>query len=114
MRVFNLIVNLDRDGRSEIVSFVETFMIRDSVKNPEGALRAAVNEFLTSGTEESEKTISYACSHPNWGDVLGIIHNHLLERHGLTLLSVSSKDVFLDHDEILIIRKTDEDEENGC
>jgi hypothetical protein len=97
-RILNLVVQDRNDPNS---TFVESFALRDDIREPEQPLRRAVSEFVNSGTAEALKAISRANGHFNWGDAMSAVPRELFARHGLTPLDQSSIDIFVDHDETL-------------
>ena len=110
MKIFNLIITLDKIKGEE--NMVVSYRIREDVTSPEEALRAAVQDFINSGTQESIKALEYAGGCFNWGDAMSSIPNEYFIKRGLTPIEGDSIDISVDHDEILDNRKFDEEDEN--
>ena len=108
MRVLNLIIQLNRDWDEKDTSVV-SYSIRDDVVSPEDALRGAVQDFITSGTEEAKAALEYASGDFNWGDVMSSVPEKYFINRGLTpLAGYESIDVFVSHDEVLDNRNADD------
>ena len=99
MRILNLIIQLCRDGSS--TTSVVPYAVRDGLEDPEAALRAAVQDFLTSDTEEAKQALDYSCGDFNWGDVISFVPKFYFIGQGLTPVETSSIDVIVNHDEML-------------
>lgn len=109
-KILNLVIEDHSDPRKTAIT-VESFLIREGVQDPEKALRAAVKEYVSSGTEESKHALEYACGYFNWGDAISSIPSSLFKKHGLTMFNQDAADVFVDHDEVLCADSPDEAEE---
>lgn len=103
----NLIIE---DRNEEASSFVVSYRIKDGVQEPEKALRAAVQDFLTSGTEEAKEAVDYSCGCFNWGDAVVRVPNSYFEKYGIVPDCQCAVDVFVNHDEILYNGEPEETE----
>lgn len=92
-------VNVIRERRSENAVWVDTFLVQDSVKNPEEALRAAVDAFLK--TDAGKKAVEQTCEDFNWGDAMLYLSAADLAPYGLERVPVVAKDILVDQDEVL-------------
>lgn len=97
-----------QDHNEPAASFVVTFYIKDGLYEPEKALRDAVNEFLSSGTEEALKALKEANCYYNWGDALGSVPDEIWEKHGLTRRTSISMSSFVDYNESLFDSSSDD------
>ena len=104
-KTFNLAL---QDHNEPAASFVVTFYIKDGLYEPEKALRDAVNEFLSSGTEEALKALKEANCYYNWGDALGSVPDEIWEKHGLTRRTSISMSSFVDYNESLFDSSSDD------
>ena len=93
------LLNLVRERRCENWSSIESFLVEDYVKNPEEALRNAVEDFMKS--EEGKKAIEYACGDFNWGVVAANITDEFLKPHGLMWFKNDIETVSVNQDEVL-------------
>ena len=100
-KILNLIIQDWNEPTDRANNFAESFEIIGDVQEPEKALRAAVREFIDSGTAEAKQALEYACGCFNWGDAISSVPDSLFEKHGLRKLHCEALDVFVDHDEIL-------------
>lgn len=103
----NLIIN---DRGNEAASMVVTYKIEDGISDPEQALRDAIKDFVTSGTEEAKSALREACGCFNWGDAIIRVPDNYFIKHGLAPFQQDAEDVFVDHDEILCDDEPDETE----
>ena len=113
-KILNLVIQ-DRSNIKNITEWIETFNISDEVQQPETALRNAVKEFVTSGTENAKEALDYACGGYNWGDAMSSVPDKLFMKHGLARLYSETVDVFVEHDEVLcgdIISDLDSEDDN--
>jgi hypothetical protein len=99
-KILNLIVQ-DRSDPRDTVEFVTSFTIREDIQQPGQALRAAVSEFVSSGTAEAKEALDYANGYFNWGDAITRIPDSLFIKNGLTPLKQDAVDIFVDHNEVL-------------
>lgn len=102
------IVNLIRERTCESQLWIDTFIVDDSVKNPEQALRDAVKEFLA--TDEGKKANEYACNDFNWGDAVVYVPEEVWAKHGLKFRDMKSVDIKVYQDEVLCDPLTEEEE----
>ena len=101
MEVMNLAVLL-RQGWDEYEVSIDAFAVSDGVEDPEAALRAAVQDFIDSGTEESEDALKHACGDFNWGDAMNCIPDKYFVNRGLTPMQTNQAvTVAVNHDEVL-------------
>lgn len=106
MKLINLIIRdlSTKDWRI----WVEHFVTLRDMDDPEKELRAAVQDFLNSKTEEAQKAIEYSSGCFNWGDVIGSVSDEYFYRHGLYYLgNPESIDINVEHDEILYSKEND-------
>ncbi|WP_214688281.1 MULTISPECIES: hypothetical protein [unclassified Exiguobacterium] len=92
------LVNLVRERKSDNSHVVDTFLVKDSITEPEVALRDAVKDFLMS--DEGKKCVIYACGDFNWGDAISNITDEFLQPHGLVSFNVSET-IVVNQDEVL-------------
>ena len=100
MRILNLIIQLRR-GSDGYDTTVVPYAVRDGLENPEAALRAAVQDFLTSDTEEARQALDYSYGDFNWGDAMSFVPKFYFIGQGLTPIEEDSIDVIVVHDEML-------------
>lgn len=100
MKLVNLII---RDmSTKEWKVWVEHFVTLKEIEDPEKEIRAAVQDFLNSGTEEAKQAISFACGYFNWGDAISSVPNEFFFNRGLYYSGIpESVDINVEHDEIL-------------
>ena len=110
MKTLNLVIQFSREW-DKYDTFVVPYAIRDDVEDPEAALRAAVQDFLASGTEDAKHAIDYSCGYFNWGDVLSFVPNSYFVNRGLTPIEGDFIDVTVNHDEVLE-KSSDKDEDD--
>lgn len=102
-RVFHLVVEDRRHSEC-----VETFQVADNVKDPLGALQAAVMDFCATGGGGSDIGNGF-----HWGDAMLFVPDIFFARYGMMRQRFDALDAFVDHDEVLwrpIIRE----EEKEC
>lgn len=99
-KTLNLVIE-DRSDPRETKVIVEPFHILDETKPPEQALRNAVKEFVSSGTEESKTALHNANGYYNWGDVITTVPDDIFAKHGLLRIMQEAVDIVVDHDEVL-------------
>lgn len=75
------ILNLTRERKSEGWSSSDFLLAEDYVKNPEEALREAVKDFMSS--KDGKVIVGHSCGDFNWGDLINVITDEILEVHGL-------------------------------
>lgn len=102
-KILNLVIE-DRGDTHIPEAYVHSFELRDSIREPEKALRAAVDEFVQSGTEDSKQARAFANGYYNWADAMSSVHDALFEKHGLKRIYNDAVDVLVDHDEVLVGR----------
>lgn len=91
-------LNVVRERKSDNWTAYAWFVVEDSVKEPEVALRNAVKDFLKS--DKGKKSIQYACGDFNWGDAIANITDEFLHPHGLQW-SDEAETIVVNQDEIL-------------
>jgi len=92
--------NLVRQRVSEGRVWVDSYNFDDSIKNPEEAMRNAVQEFLE--TEDGSEAIGETGGYFNWGDTVHYVFEEILNKHGIyTIPSDINIDVVVDQDEVL-------------
>ena len=106
MNLFNLVI---QDRNSDILDeskvWVMSFQYSDEIKSPEDAIRAAVQDYINSNTDESKSMLDYAAGCFNWGDVMSSVPDKYYIDKGLTPLNTkASIEVIVDHDEVLDYR----------
>lgn len=99
-RVFNLIIKENTPFTPRV--WVMSFRMERLVSDPEAAARAAVKEFISSGTVDAKEALDYAAGDFNWGDVMARMPDGYFVKYGLTPISrKETVDVCVDHDEVL-------------
>lgn len=91
------VVNLIRRRGSE--SWTNTFIIDDSVRDPETAIRNAIEEFLK--TEDGWKAIEKTNGAFDFGDAVFYVPEKIWKKHGLKLGGVQTIDILVPQDEVL-------------
>jgi hypothetical protein len=99
-KILNLVV-VDHSEPFKPMACVHSFAYRDDILQPDKALRAAVGEFVTSGTDESEAALKFANGFYNWADAMSTVPNALFEKRGLSRIYQDTVDITVDHDEVL-------------
>ena len=95
MKVFNVIMVNGQEAD------VTSFYVNSRVIDPEAALRAAVQDFLDSGTEEATRVHKH--TRFTWCDAMAWVPGRYFIDRGLTpLMGNESVDVVLDRDEPMI------------
>ena len=109
MRLVNLII---RDlATKDWKIWVENFVTLKDMENPEKEFRAAIQDFLDSGTEEAQQAIFYANGYFNWGDAVSSIPQEYFYRRGFYYIGGSGVvDINVEHDEILYDNENDIDD----
>jgi len=107
LRIINLVIQ-DFSNPRETKSWIVSYSVDNSVEKPEEALRNAVRQFMTFGSEESKSALNYACGCFNWGDVMSSVPDSVFIKNGLKPLNENSIDIFVDHDEILCDQEQEE------
>ena len=98
-KILNLVAEV-RDYKHPEV-YVHSFEVRVDVQDPEFALRAAVREYVYSGSEESKNVLEDVNGDFNWGDAMLHIPDRHFYKHGLTRLRQDAVDIHVNHDELL-------------
>ena len=99
-RICNLVIQDSDPYRREI--WVVSYRMERQVVDPEAAIRAAVKDFINSGTEEAKDALEYAAGGFNWGDVMSSIPEEYFMKYGLTPLQQrETVDIRVEHDEVL-------------
>lgn len=100
MKLVNLII---RDlGTRDWKIWVENFVALKDMENPEAEFRAAIQDFLNSGTKEAKQAISYSGGYFNWGDAVSSVPQEYFYRRGFYYIGGREVvDINVEHDEIL-------------
>lgn len=99
-RIFNLVIEDNSSLKPRV--WVMSFQMERLVSDPEAAARAAVKEFITSGTVDAKEALDYAAGSLNWGDVMARMPENYFVKYGLTPISrKETVAVCVDHDEVL-------------
>ena len=94
------IVRLTRVRPEENEAYTDLFFVSQQVEDVEAALRAAVEEFLT--TPEGREAVEDTHHDFNWGDAIVYVPDEIWGKHGLKLLGEPNYEtVFVDQDERL-------------
>jgi hypothetical protein len=108
MRILNLI----RERSCENQTWIDTFSVEDYIQDPIAALRAAVQEFLT--TSAGQRAVNYTCYDFNWGDAITYVPEIIWNKHGLYFnLNICSIDYKVNQDEVLCGERPDDDQEEA-
>ena len=99
-KILNLIIE-DRAEYDNRNTWLLSFLIGETVNDPEEALRSAVKDFITSDTSVARDALESANGCFNWGDVKARVPDEYFVKRGLTPLSDNSDEVVVDHDEVL-------------
>ncbi len=110
-KTLNLVI-VDRVEPLKTEAYVHSFSLQGDIKQPEKALRNAVKEFITSGTEECRAALNFANGYYNWGDAMSTVPDSIFEKHGLVRLNQDAVDIIVNHDEVLCGDALDEAEED--
>lgn len=66
------------------------------------AIKAAVSDFVTSGTDEAENALSATSGQFNWGDAALWMPDEYAKRHGFRITSSAVADLIVNHDDSLM------------
>lgn len=66
------------------------------------AVKAAVSDFVTSGTDEAENALSTTSGQFNWGDTALWLPDEYAKRHGFRIASSAVADLIVNHDDSLM------------
>lgn len=99
-RIFNFVIKDNDPYRQQV--WILSYRLERRVVDPEAAIRAAVKDFINSGSEKSKQALEYAAGGFNWGDVMSSVPDEYFVKYGLTPLNKQETiDVCVDHDEVL-------------